>query len=409
MQRIFSINYLRTYKLKPRILIVADDLTGAAELGGIAFNCGLTVRILLDSENMVLFPEDVIILDSNSRNMAPEEAYQKVKKLISCIDISSFDLVFKKVDSLLRGPLASEIKALLDVLDIDQAYLVPANPSMNRIIRSGKYYVDDIPVNRTDFRLDPHYPRTSKYVRELITDSCNALITADDPNHKSRIRIMIPDMTSSEELRSFVMDLPDEPPMLLAGASDFFKELIAAKFNCKPTDEVEKFNITGSTHFLIGSNSQSSRKTVRILAGKDYFVSRLPIAALENNDRYDEWTRRIICELTNQRCIVISGPARRIEDHLQINMITDKLLMSAAMMVENLPSGSLLLIEGGETSSQFFRYKNWHDLTISDAFETGIVSLSPPDCDIKIIIKPGSYKWPEYVLNSLQEVFHDID
>ena len=105
------------------------------------------------------------------------------------------------MDSLLRGSIASEIKALLDLMDIDQAYLVPANPSMNRIIRSGKYYIDDIPINNTDFRLDPHYPRTSNYVRELITDSCNALITADDPSHKLRIRIMIPDMTSSEELR----------------------------------------------------------------------------------------------------------------------------------------------------------------------------------------------------------------
>jgi hypothetical protein len=72
-----------------------------------------------------------------------------------------------------------------------------------------------------------------------------------------------------------------------------------------------------------------------------------------------------------------------------------------------MPFGSLLLIEGGETSSLFFRHMGWHDLTISDAFETGIVSLSPPDCDIKIIIKPGSYKWPDYVLNPLQEVFHD--
>lgn len=391
--------------MKPKILIVADDLTGAAELGGIAFNCGLTARILFDSETGIDFPEDVIILDLHSRNMTPEEAYQEVKKLISGIDISSFDLVFKKVDSLLRGPIASEIKALLDVMDIDQAYLVPANPSMNRIIRSGKYYIDDIPVNKTDFRLDPYYPRTSKYVRDLITDSCNILITADDPNHKSRIRIMIPDMTSNEELKSFVKDLPDEP-VLLAGASDFFKEVIGAKFNLKPLDEIRKFNITRSTHFLIGSNSQSSRKAVRILAKKDYFVSRLPIAALEKKDRCDEWTRHIISELMNQRCIVISGPARRIEDPLKITMITDKLLMSAGIMVENLPSGSLLLIEGGETSSRFFRHMEWHDLKISDAFETGIVSLSPPDCDIKIIIKPGSYKWPEYVLNPLQEVFH---
>ncbi len=392
--------------MTPKILIVADDLTGAAELGGIAFNCGLTARILFDSEIGFHFPEDVIILDSHSRNMAPEEAYEKLKKLISGIDISSFDLVFKKVDSVLRGSIASEIKAMLDVMQCDQAFLIPANPSMNRIIRSGKYYINDIPINKTDFRLDPSYPRKSKYVKDLITDSCNTIITADDPNHKSRIRIIIPDITSIDELRSFVNDLP-HVPVLLAGAADFFKELIFSKFNLKPLEEVRRFNISKSTYFLIGSYSKSSRETVRILSGKDYFVSRLPITALENKERYDKWTRHIVSELKNQKCIAISGPDRRIEDPLQIDMITDKLLASAGSMVENMPTGSLFLIEGGETSSRFFRYKKWHDLKISDAFETGIVALCPTDCDIKVIVKPGSYKWPEYLLNPTQDVFQE--
>lgn len=394
--------------MNPKILIIADDLTGAAELGGIAFNCGLNVRILFDSANMMNFQEDVIILDSNSRNLEPEEAYRVVKKLISNIDFSCFDMVFKKVDSVLRGPIASEIKALLDRMDIDQAYLVPANPSLNRIIRSGKYYIDDTAINRTDFRFDPHYPRTSKYVKELITDSCNTLITSDDPNHKMRIRILIPDISSSEELRLYVNDLPQEP-MLLAGASDFFKELIFAKFNLKPSEEEKRFNISKSTHFLIGSNSKSSRKTARMLSGNDYLVSRLPLAALKDKEKYDEWTRNIVSELNNKRCIAISGPVKRITDPRQINLISDMLLAIAGSMVDNMIAGSLFLIEGGETSSQFFRYMQWHDLTISDAFETGIVSLCPPDCDIRIIIKPGSYKWPDYVLQPLVETFHDYE
>jgi len=392
--------------MNPKILIVADDLTGAAELGGIAFNCGLTVRVLFDSVNMMNFREDVIILDSNSRNLEPEKAYQVVKKLICRIDFSYFNMVFKKVDSVLRGPIASEIKALLDLMDIDQAYLVPANPSLKRIIRSGKYYIDGTAINRTDFRFDPHYPRTSKYVRELITDSCNALVTSDDPNHKMRIRILIPDMTSNEELRSFVNDLPQEP-MLLAGAADFFKELIFAKFNLKPTEEEKRISISSSTHFLIGSNSQSSRKTFRMLSSNDYLVFRLPVAALKNKEKYNEWTRHVLSELINQKCISISGPVKRIEDPGQIKLISELLLATAGSMVDNMTAGSLFLIEGGETSSRFFRYMQWHDLTISDSFETGIVSLSPPDCDIRIIIKPGSYKWPDYVVHPLQETFHD--
>jgi D-threonate/D-erythronate kinase len=401
------INFFNFYQLNPKILIVADDLTGAAELGGIAFHCGLTVRILLDSETGFHFPENVVILDSNTRNMAPEKAYQEIKKLLSGIDLSSFDLIFKKVDSLLRGPICSEIKAMLDVINIDQAYLVPANPSRNRIIRSGKYYIDNIPINNTDFRSDPHYPRTSKYVRDLITDSCHTLITADDPTHKSRIRIMIPDIISCEELGTFVADMPNEP-MLLAGAADFFAEILFAKFKRKPSDKTRRFDIAGSVHFLVGSNSQSSKHTVRKLAGKDYIVSRLPIAALENNERFDEWTNHLVRELKKQRCIAIAGPFRRVDEALRINLINEKLVKSAGIMFKYMSSGSFLLIEGGETSSRFFRFMKWHDLTISDAFETGIVSLSPPDCDIRIIIKPGSYKWPESILNPIQEIFHDI-
>ncbi|MBE0654666.1 MAG: hypothetical protein IH594_12755 [Bacteroidales bacterium] len=384
--------------MKPKILIIADDLTGAAELGGIAYCCGLSVRILFDSDKGFDFPEDVIVLDTHSRNLRPEDAYREVKKLIFGFKLSSFNLVFKKVDSLLRGPIASEIKALLDIMQMDQAYLVPANPSKNRIIRSGKYYINDIPIHRTNFRFDPQYPRMSKYVKDLIIDSSHSLVISNDPEHKSRIRIMIPDMISQEELRDFVADLPGES-FLLAGASDFFREIISRKFNLSIPEQVKQHDLPASRHFLMGSNSLSSRKTIRILAAGNYFVSRLPQAALEDKNKFNDWITHVFAELKHHKNVVISGPARRLEDPLKIDMITERLISAAKIMIQKLPANSLLLIEGGETSSRLFRAMEWHDLKISGAFETGVVELSPHDCEIKIIIKPGSYLWPEYFLN----------
>lgn len=383
---------------KPKILIIADDLTGAAELGGIAFNCGLSARILFDSDKGFDFPEDVIVLDTHSRNLSPEDAYREVKKLISGFELSSFDLVFKKVDSLLRGPIASEIKALLDVMHLDQAYLLPANPSKNRIIRSGKYYINDIPIHRTNFRFDPQYPRISKYVKDLIIDSGHSLVTANDPEHITRIRIMIPDMASREELRAFVAGLPDEP-FLLAGASDFFREIIVSKFKLSISEVARQYDLPASRHFLMGSNSFSSRKTIRSLTTGNYFVSRLPQAALEDKNKFNDWMKKICTELKHQKNVVISGPARRIEDPMRINMITERLTSAAKTLIHKLPPNSLLLIEGGETSSRLFRAMEWHDLKISGAIETGVVELSPYDSEIKIIIKPGSYLWPENYLN----------
>lgn len=105
--------------LKPKIFVLADDLTGAAEIGGIAFMHGLSVRIAFELNETGLYPEDVIIIDSNSRSLAPEQAFQKVSGIVADLDFSIYHLVFKKVDSILRGPVVSEIKALLNVLKLN--------------------------------------------------------------------------------------------------------------------------------------------------------------------------------------------------------------------------------------------------------------------------------------------------
>ena len=66
--------------------------------------------------------------------------------------------MFKKVDSVLRGPVAAEIEAALDGLGLDRAVLVPANPSRGRIIRDGAYFMDGVPLDETEFADDPMHP-----------------------------------------------------------------------------------------------------------------------------------------------------------------------------------------------------------------------------------------------------------
>jgi hypothetical protein len=39
----------------------------------------------------------------------------------------------------------------------------------------------------------------------------------------------------------------------------------------------------------------------------------------------------------------------------------------------------------------------WNDLKIGQVFGAGVVSLIPGHNEIDIIIKPGSYHWPEYI------------
>ena len=108
----------------PKIFVLADDLTGAAEIGGAAYQCGLSVRIILDTSKLTSQLQDVIILDSNSRNLDPEQAYRHIHQLLTGHDFSGYDFVFMKVDSVMRGPIVSEIRTCMEIMNLERAILV---------------------------------------------------------------------------------------------------------------------------------------------------------------------------------------------------------------------------------------------------------------------------------------------
>ena len=177
----------------PEILVIADDFTGAAEIGGIAHLFGLSVSIMKEWSDTAKHNEDVIIIDTNTRRLDPEEASGKIINILEHVDFSTIDLIYKKVDSVLRGPVESEIKALMSLADKNSAVLIPANPSKNRIIKNGKYFIESIPISQTDFINDPEYPRDYDEVKDLIIDATEFLYIGDPPVYKNINKIVIPD------------------------------------------------------------------------------------------------------------------------------------------------------------------------------------------------------------------------
>jgi uncharacterized protein YgbK (DUF1537 family) len=68
--------------------------------------------------------------------------------------------------------------------------------------------------------------------------------------------------------------------------------------------------------------------------------------------------------------------------------------------VKKIPARSQLFIEGGGTASQFFRLMGWNDFKIGQVFGPGVVSVIPNFNEIDIIIKLGSYHWPDWLIYS---------
>jgi len=121
-----------------RILILADDLTGANDTAIQFVKQGFSNLVIIntDSANADLFGSyDVISVNCDSRRLKAGEAYSAVYKIAKGFEAASF--VYKKVDSVLRGNPGQELAAVMDALDIPLGLAAPSFPANRSVIENG--------------------------------------------------------------------------------------------------------------------------------------------------------------------------------------------------------------------------------------------------------------------------------
>src|SRR5262249_52507266 len=126
-------------------------------------------RIELERDDVEVVPtKHLVCLDTDSRSCSANEAAARVTRAADQLRAAGAEWIYKKVDSVLRGNVLAEIEAIRVRCESARVLLAPANPSLGRTIRNGRYFIRGIPLDETDFRLDPEYPRASSLVGELL-------------------------------------------------------------------------------------------------------------------------------------------------------------------------------------------------------------------------------------------------
>ena len=138
------------------LLIVADDLSGAADCAAAFASAGARAFVSL-APLPASMPADrptvpangsVIALDTDSRALPPAEAFRRVREAIA--NRPPGTLVYKKIDSTLRGHLAAELAAALDAMpEAAGAVLAPAFPQQGRTVVGGRCFVNGEPLETT--------------------------------------------------------------------------------------------------------------------------------------------------------------------------------------------------------------------------------------------------------------------
>lgn len=126
---------------RERCALVADDLTGACDAAVTFKLCGASSIVpLVRSDGPPRY--DVIALSTESRDVDTAAMRQRIRDAALRLEAFEPTIVFKKIDSTLRGNVGGEIAAAREAFGCQSAVITPAFPRMGRIVRNGFLHVE---------------------------------------------------------------------------------------------------------------------------------------------------------------------------------------------------------------------------------------------------------------------------
>ncbi len=120
-------------------LLLADDFSGACDA---AARAGIP-HALLDLRGPEI--SGACAVSTETRHASAAEARSRLRSLDS---LARGRILYKKIDSTLRGPWVEEVDELLHFTDYHQALVCPAFPALGRTVRHGWLCVDGEPLQQ---------------------------------------------------------------------------------------------------------------------------------------------------------------------------------------------------------------------------------------------------------------------
>jgi uncharacterized protein YgbK (DUF1537 family) len=151
--------------------VIADDLTGACDLGAELLGLGGPVVVCDVMHRAPDAPGVVSVCNTASRGCETPAAVARVQEALRDLAPGWAGILLKKIDTALRGPVAAELAAAMACTGAAEAFVLPASPSVGRTTILGIQHLDGIPLADTAFARDPLHPiRQSSVLAALAAD-----------------------------------------------------------------------------------------------------------------------------------------------------------------------------------------------------------------------------------------------
>jgi 4-hydroxythreonine-4-phosphate dehydrogenase len=392
-----------------KVLVQADDFSGAAEVGQQFTAHGFSARILLTTAAAHLGDlssggSEVLVVDTHTRSAAPGAARAAVTAAVAGTGPAA--VVFKKTDSLWRGNVGPELSALLG-LGYD-VVLAGALPAMDRTIVGAEPLVAGLPLR--DSGLWSVEPRPApEHLAELFAGGpvrflgLEAVRSSAAPEHILSVlggpapTVVVVDGETEADLSAVVDTVcslrfsSGSRPMALAGTGQLAGLLArrlaadAAHSAHSPAGRERPTMVTGrrgAVLAVVGSASRAARVQLEHLAAEGFDVVDLPA--------HQEGAQDVRAALARGRSVALTVPEGPV-DPSRSPAIVAQLARLAREAQQGLRPD--LILTGGETAREVLDALGIGSLAPLTAVQHGAV-VSLADDGRLVATKPGSFGDP---------------
>lgn len=393
-------------------LIIADDLTGAADCAVSCATAGADTVVLFDAK---ADPggATAVSVDVNSRAMAAQEAGAAVTRAVQQLYSKSTRILYQKIDSTLRGNWPSELahirQAATDVLGHAPLVIVaPAFLGAGRATINGHVFVNGTPLRNTglwkqagltgsgDLRtiLEDAGFRVGMVTLEQVALGAEALkarlVKWGDPGGG----VIVCDAQTENDLLTVAaasLMLPEKP--LWVGSAGLMRALVrAGEPEVVPTSAPVWAAAGRPILVAVGSASSVSHTQFDALAEEKGVVPvTIPPSALRESsapEHVQPYAQTLDAALASGSdvAVTIRGEEVNFEEGPQLAAAL------AALVAPHLSRAGGLIVTGGETARAILDRASISGLRMQGEIEPGApIGVSTGDIAIPVITKAGAF------------------
>jgi D-threonate/D-erythronate kinase len=381
--------------------VIADDLTGAADAGVQLLRAGYRTAVIFQAERVPAADLDTVCFDTDSRALPAGFAAKRV--LEAARAARGARVVYKKLDSTLRGNVSAELAAASGAAGRKFTIVAPAFPAAGRTTVDGTQLVHGVPVDETEMRNDPRTPVLEAHIPTLLADAFSSvgILDIDDLVDSGRIRrvleenaCVVVDAAHDSDLEALVRAVPDPAEALWAGSAGLALALGSTYAGPHAGNISDQRAPAHPVLVVVGSLSEVAREQVRRLV-EEYGEVSLPVKA-----EVPENTVAAAREaLAGRGCAVVHSPEAR--DASSASFVDPLAEVVARLADKGTFEG--LVLTGGETAVGVARRLGASGIKLQGEVETGVPigTLIGPN-PYPVVTKAGGFGGPVTLVGAVE-------